>query len=100
MRSQKRTSEPPKRPNFSDEPYYRDGGTPELACRALQKETEGRVDVWSYAWVPQTVADFQRDLALARQLQAKQILFWEADYIDDRSQAAELKAAMSQHAHW
>lgn len=46
------------------------------------------------------VADFQRDFALAQQLAAKQILFWEADYIDDRPQAAELKAAMSQHARW
>jgi hypothetical protein len=80
--------------------YYRDGGTPDMACRALKKETEGKVDVWSYAWVPQTVADFQRDFALAEQLQAKQILFWEADYIDDRPQATELKAAMSQHARW
>ena len=80
--------------------YYRDGGTPEMAYRALKKETEGKVDVWSYAWVPQTVADFQRDFALAQQLGAKQILFWEADYIDDRPQAAELKAAMSQHSRW
>ena len=80
--------------------YYRDAGTPELAYRALKRETEGKVDVWSYAWVPQTVADFQRDFALAQQLGAKQILFWEADYIDDRPQAAELKAAMSSHARW
>ena len=80
--------------------YYRDGGTSEMAYRALKKETEGKVDVWSYAWVPQTVADFQRDLALAQQLDAKQILFWEADYIDDRPQTVELKAAMSQHARW
>jgi hypothetical protein len=78
--------------------YYRDGGTPELACRALRKETDGRVDVWSYAWVPQNVAEFQRDFALAQQLGAPQVLFWEADYIDDRPQAAELKAAMSRQA--
>jgi hypothetical protein len=50
--------------------------------------------------VPQTVADFERDFALAQQLDARQILFWEADYIDDRPQAAQLKAAMSQHARW
>jgi hypothetical protein len=80
--------------------YYRDGGTPEMAYRALKQETEGKVDVWSYAWVPQTVADFQRDFALAQQLGANRILFWEADYIDDRPQAAELKAVMSQHARW
>jgi hypothetical protein len=46
------------------------------------------------------VADFQRDFALAQQCGARQVLFWEADYIDDRAQAAELKAAMSQHARW
>jgi hypothetical protein len=78
--------------------YYRDGGTPEMAYRALKKETEGKVDVWSYAWVPQTSADFERDFALAENLGAKQILFWEADYIDDRPQAAELKALMARHA--
>jgi uncharacterized lipoprotein YddW (UPF0748 family) len=75
--------------------YYRDGGTPEKAYRALKEETGGKVDVWSYARVPQTVAEFERDFKLARSLGARQILFWEADYIDDRKNAAELKAAMS-----
>jgi len=79
--------------------YYRDGGNSEMATRALQKETENKVDVWTYAWVPQTVADFDRDFALAKKLGAKEILFWEADYIDDRTNAAELKAAMSKRAH-
>ena len=74
--------------------YYRDGGTPEKAYRALKEETGGKVDVWSYAWVPQTVAEFDRDFNLARSLGARQLLFWEADYIDDRKNAAELKAAM------
>jgi len=78
--------------------YYRDGGTPEMAYQALKKETEGRVEVWSYAWVPQNPGDFQRDFSLAQRLGTKQILFWEADYIDDRAQAAELKALMSRHA--
>lgn len=78
--------------------YYRDGGTPEMAYQALKKETEGKVDVWSYAWVPQTPGDFQRDFTLAQRLGAKQILFWEADYIDDRAKAAELKVLMSRHA--
>jgi uncharacterized lipoprotein YddW (UPF0748 family) len=80
--------------------YYRDGGTPEMAYQALRKETEGRVEAWSYAWVPQTVADFQRHFTLAQQLGARQLLFWEADYIDDRPQAPELKAAMRRHARW
>ncbi|HZV36490.1 MAG TPA: family 10 glycosylhydrolase, partial [Verrucomicrobiae bacterium] len=78
--------------------YYRDGGTPKMAYEALQKETEGKVDVWSYAWVPQSVAEFQNDVSLAHELKANQVLFWEADYIDDRAQAAELKTAMSRYA--
>jgi hypothetical protein len=75
--------------------YYRDGGTPEMAWRALRDETGGKVDVWTYAWVPQTVADFDRDANLATSLGAEQVLFWEADYIDDRAQAAALKKSMS-----
>ncbi|HZL36304.1 MAG TPA: family 10 glycosylhydrolase [Tepidisphaeraceae bacterium] len=64
--------------------YYRDGGTPKLAWNALRKETAGKVDVWTYAWVPQNVAEFEASYKLARELGAGQILFWEADYIDDR----------------
>ena len=81
--------------------YYRDGGTATMAYRALRDETggaSGKVDVWYYGWVPQTVADFQRDTAAAREVGASQILYWEADYIDDRSNAPELKAAMSAEA--
>jgi len=48
--------------------------------------------------VPQNPAEFDLDFNLASDLRAKQILFWEADYIDDRSNAAELKAAMSARA--
>jgi hypothetical protein len=75
--------------------YYRDGGNAELAYKALREETGGKVDVWTYAWVPQSVADFDHDFDLAQRVGAKQILFWEADYIDDRTNAAELKQAMS-----
>lgn len=78
--------------------YYRDGGTPEMAYEALKKETEGKEDVWSFAWVPQNGAEFEQDFRLAQKLGAKEILFWEADYIDGRANAAELKALMSQHA--
>ncbi|EEF61461.1 family 10 glycosylhydrolase [Pedosphaera parvula] len=80
--------------------YYRDGGTAEMAYKALQKETDGKVKVWSYGWVPQSVADFERDFGNAKSLGAKQILFWEADYIDDRAQRAELEKAMSLRAAW
>ncbi|MEO6435615.1 MAG: hypothetical protein ABIP55_07615, partial [Tepidisphaeraceae bacterium] len=78
--------------------YYRDGGTPEMAYRALRDETGGKADVWTYCWVPETVAGFEADFALARGLGAKQMLFWEADYIDSRASAVELKAAMSRRA--
>ena len=80
--------------------YYRDDGTPEKAYRALRDETGGKVDVWTYAWVPQTVAEFERDAGLARSLGAGRMLLWEADYIDDRKNAAELKAAMAGRARW
>jgi len=78
--------------------YYRDGGTADKAWHALRQETESKVDVWMYAWVPQTAADFDRDFTVASNLGAKQILFWEADYIDDRANASELKAAMARRA--
>ena len=80
--------------------YYRHGGTPEMAFDALRKETEGNVDVWFYGWVPQNVGEFDRDVALAQKLGAARVLFWEADYIDERANAAELKAAMSAKAKW
>src|SRR5687767_2667025 len=69
--------------------YYRDGGTPEQAWRALKEETGGKVKVWTFAWVPQNVGEFDRDFALARSRGAPRILFWEADYIDDRANAQE-----------
>jgi hypothetical protein len=78
--------------------YYRAGGNAEKACNALKEETGGKADVWLFGWVPNTVADLERDLGIAERVGAKQVLFWEADYIDDRANAAELKAAMSSRA--
>lgn len=80
--------------------YYRDGGTPEKAWRALKAETDGKVNVWTYAWVPHNVAEFERDANLAESLPAEHVLLWEADYIDDRANAAELKAAMARRGKW
>jgi hypothetical protein len=83
--------------------YYRAGGNAELAHKSLRAECGGagsKVDVWTYAWVPNTVAEFEADYQLARRVGAKQILFWEADYIDGRANATELKAAMSAKAKW
>ena len=74
--------------------YYMDGGTAEKAYAALKAETECKVDVWFYGWVPGAVDDFKRDFALANTLGAKQILFWEADYIDGRANKQEIQRAM------
>jgi hypothetical protein len=78
--------------------YYLDGGNAELAAKALREETENKVDVWTYAWVPTTVADADQSFAVAAKVGTKQILYWEADYIDDRVNAAALKAEMRRRA--
>jgi uncharacterized lipoprotein YddW (UPF0748 family) len=80
--------------------YYRSGGSAGAAYQTLAEETGGKVDLWYYAWVPQTPAEFENQFAEARRLGAERILFWEADYIDDRPQAAQLKAAMSAKARF
>jgi hypothetical protein len=78
--------------------YYLAGGNAESAAKALREETENKVDVWTYAWVPNTVAEANQSFAVAEKVGAKQILYWEADYIDDRANAVELKAAMRRRA--
>jgi hypothetical protein len=80
--------------------YYRAGGSTSAAYRALAKETASNVDLWYYAWLPQTPQEFETQFAEARGLGAKRLLFWEADYIDDRPQTAALKSAMSARARW
>ncbi|UCH35102.1 MAG: family 10 glycosylhydrolase [Armatimonadota bacterium] len=78
--------------------YYLAGGDAEKAYNAVREETEGKVDVWLYAWVPSSVEEVEADVALARTLGARQILFWEADYIDGKPNRDELQAAMRRHA--
>lgn len=78
--------------------YYRADGNATKAFDALRAETNGKVDLWYYAWVPNTPEDFSRDFDAAQSLGAKRMLFWEADYIDDRPNAAALKQAMSAKA--
>lgn len=78
--------------------YYRAGGSAEAAYRALAEETGGKCDLWYYAWVPQTPEEFTGQADQAQALGAKRMLFWEADYIDDRANAEALKAAMSARA--
>ncbi len=76
--------------------YYRDGGTPEKAYLALCEETSGKVEIVLYCWVPDGPVAFERDYALARKLGARQMLFWEADYIDNLtgSNKAQTQRAM------
>jgi uncharacterized lipoprotein YddW (UPF0748 family) len=64
--------------------YYVNGGTPEMAYDYMVKETEGRLPLTLYLWVPGSPADFDRDLKIAQKLGAREMLFWEADYIDSK----------------
>lgn len=73
--------------------YYRDGGDAEKAWHALHDETNGKIDVWLYQWVPKSVAEFNSQLALAKKVSASQILHWEADYIEGA--AKDLTQTMS-----
>jgi uncharacterized lipoprotein YddW (UPF0748 family) len=74
--------------------YYRTGGSAELAYEALREETEKKLPVWMYGWVPNNVAEVQASFASADKVGAEHILYWEADYIDDRTSAAAIKAAL------
>jgi uncharacterized lipoprotein YddW (UPF0748 family) len=74
--------------------YYLPGGTQDTACRTLEKEVGGKARVWLYAWVPRTAADVDREVALAQKLGVGQILFWEADYLDDGRPKAEISRAL------
>jgi hypothetical protein len=74
--------------------YYRDGGDARQAYEWLRAETQGLLDVWLYEWVPNTPSEFDQNLALAEELGAPQILFWEGDYIDARENKRELQAHM------
>ena len=69
--------------------YYMNGGNAEKAYEALRKETNGKVDVVLYCWVPGSAAAFENDYALARKLKTGQMLFWEADYIDVHSDSTK-----------
>jgi len=76
--------------------YYRDGGDAEKAWHALRQDTGAKVDVWLYQWVPKSVGEFSDQLAMAKQVRASQILFWEADYIEGA--AKDLTQTMAAHS--
>ncbi len=79
--------------------YYRNGGTPAQAYKALKDELGGKVDIWYYGWVQGNAASFEDGFWDAKKLGATTILFWEADYIDNPGRE-EARAAMSGRAFW
>lgn len=52
----------------------------------MRGETGGRAQTHLYCWMPNKAGDFTRDAQLARSLGARELLFWEADYIDNLSE--------------
>lgn len=74
--------------------FFKGNGSPEEAYNYLREETEGRIDLWTFAWVPQNVGEFEDVYARAKRLGAKQLFFWEADYIELRKDREPLQAAM------
>jgi hypothetical protein len=80
--------------------YYapNSGGTQELAYDYLEKLTGGKIDIWMYTQVPNSPEAFTASYDKARALGAKHILFWEADYIDNFANKAEIQKAMTERA--
>ena len=79
--------------------YYRDGGNAELAYQALKEETLDKIPIVLFAWV-QSAEQFLNDVQIAQRVGAKQILFWEADYIDNQEPIAKeaLQRVMCAHS--
>jgi uncharacterized lipoprotein YddW (UPF0748 family) len=80
--------------------YYLDGGNAERAYEALRAETGNRVPVAMYCWVPGSPQQFLADYQIAKRVAAKQMLFWEADYIDglERHAREEIQQVMRAHS--
>lgn len=81
-------------------PYVK-GGTTEKAYEYLKAEVDGKCDVWLWWWLPPNPAEFRKSIKAAERLNAKQLLYWESDYLDLTERAAdagELKEVMSKYA--
>jgi hypothetical protein len=80
--------------------YFKGGGSTEAAYQALREETEEKIQVWPYEWVPKSPGEFATQAGRAKALGARHILFWEGDYLDDPDPAAResLAKAMSAQA--
>lgn len=74
--------------------YYTGGGDATSAFKAAAEETAGNAEPWYYAWFSTDPEAIRRDVNLARDLGAREILFWEGDYIDGAGDKAALQAAM------
>lgn len=77
--------------------YYRPGGNPEAAYRAVREETGGKVPLWLFGWIG-SPEQFQADVKLAEKLNAPQLLLWESDYIELPPAKAETVKAMAEYA--
>jgi len=81
--------------------YYTAGGTPEGAYACMEDEVGERCNIWLYWWLPPDADDFRKSIETAEKLGAKQVLYWESDYLDlpERAAAAEeLAVAMAEYA--
>jgi len=77
------------------------GGTPAKAYAYMQEEVGGKCDVWLYWWLPSNAAEFGESIKAGEELNAKQILYWEGDYLDYKDRAAdagELQKVMDKYA--
>lgn len=64
--------------------YYTAGGDALMACDYLRNETEGKLPIIVYGWVPTSPEAFFHDVAVAKYADTNEILCWEADYIDNQ----------------
>lgn len=64
--------------------YYLSPGTPAKACASVQAEIGAAGTVMPYFWLPASEAEVSAVHDAAQKLQCREVLFWEADYIDQR----------------
>lgn len=80
--------------------YYTKGGTPEKAYHYLKGEVKNHCDIWLWWWVPPDAGDFEKSVKTAEKFGAKQILYWESDYIDLPERAANAKKLTEEMAKY
>ncbi len=78
--------------------YYLEGGDKAKATKYMRSELDGKAATWLFGWVPYDVADFNNYADTAVTQGCRNVLFWEADYIDDRPNKTEIQAAMRAYA--